>query len=105
MRRGSLFPWHWSQGGKEIENSEWEALPNLPVGMIWRRDWSLKGNYKLRADITIRDLDPEGRGEESGYFGLSFGGESLFETREFRGAPKGASSWMALWEKDGSFKL
>ena len=29
----------------------------------------------------------------------------MFETREFRGAPKGASSWLALWEKDGTFKL
>jgi len=99
------FPWHWSQGGKEIEDREWEALPNLPVGMIWRRDWSLKGNYQLNARFTIRDLNPKGRGEDTGYFGLSFGGESLFETREFRGAPKGASSWMALWEKNGTFKL
>ncbi len=99
------YPWHWSQGGKEVENRRGDRLPNLPVGMIWRRDWSLSGNYKLRATITIRDLNPPGRGEPSGYFALCFGGESLYETREFRGAPKGASSWMALWEKDGSFKL
>ena len=99
------YPWHWSQGGKEIENRRGDRLPNLPVGMIWRRDWSLTGNYRLRATITIRDLNPPGRGEPSGYFALCFGGESLYETREFRGAPKGASSWMALWEKDGSFKL
>ncbi len=99
------FPWHWSQGGKEIEDRKTEWLPNLPVGMIWRRDLDLSGNYKLKAHVTLRDLNPKGRGEPTGYFGLCFGGESLFETREYRGAPKGASSWMALWEKDGSFKL
>lgn len=99
------FPWHWSQGGREIANRRGDRLPNLPVGMIWRRDWSLSGNYQLRATVTIRDLNPPGRGEPSGYFGLCFGGESLFETRNFRGAPQGASSWMAIWEKDGTFKL
>lgn len=99
------FPWHWSQGGKEIEDRKTEWLPNLPVGMIWRRDWALTGNYKVKTYVTIRDLNPEGRGEPSGYFGLCFGGESLFETWEFRGAPKGASSWLAIWEKDGTFKL
>lgn len=99
------FPWHWSQGGREIANRRGDRLPNLPVGMIWRRDWSLSGNYRLRATFTVRDLNPPGRGEPSGYFGLCFGGESLFETRNFRGAPQGASSWMAIWEKDGTFKL
>ncbi|MCZ6674124.1 MAG: hypothetical protein O7C75_14435, partial [Verrucomicrobia bacterium] len=99
------FPWHWSHGGKEVENRTWKEFPDLPIGMIWRRDWSLTGNYSLRATVTIKDLNPEGRGEQNGYFGLCFGGESLFETREFRGAPKGASSWMAVWEKEGLFKL
>ena len=99
------FPWHWSQGGKEIENRTGDRLPDLPVGMIWRRDWNLKGNYEIKATVTIRDLKPKGRGEKSGYLGLSFGGESLFESSEFRGAPKGASSWMAIWEKSGELKL
>lgn len=99
------FPWHWSHGGKEVENRTWKEFPDLPVGMIWRRDWSLTGNYSLRATVTIKDLIPEGRGEKNGYFGLCFGGESLLETREFRGAPKGASSWMAVWEKGGWFTL
>ena len=99
------YPWHWSHGGKEIENRMGGGLPDLPMGMIWRRDWSLTGNYSLRTAITIRDINPEGRGEKGGYFGLAFGGESLFESREYRGAPKGASSWMAIWEKDGIFKL
>ncbi|QXD22984.1 hypothetical protein F7C95_13705 [Opitutia bacterium ISCC 51] len=99
------YPWHWSHGGKEIENRMESGLPDLPMGMIWRRDWSLTGNYSIRAAITLREINPEGRGEKGGYFGLAFGGESLFESREYRGAPKGASSWMAIWEKDGAYKL
>ncbi len=83
------YPWHWSHGGKEIENRRGGGLPDLPMGMIWRRDWSLSGNYSIRAAITLRDIDPKGRGETGGYLGLAFGGESLFETREYRGAPKG----------------
>lgn len=99
------YPWHWSHGGKEIEDRRGGGLPDLPMGMIWRRDWSLTGNFTLRAGFTIKALNPEGRGEKGGYLGLAFGGESLFESREFRGAPKGASSWMAIWEKQGVFKL
>ncbi|MBH54644.1 MAG: hypothetical protein CMI18_09895 [Opitutaceae bacterium] len=99
------YPWHWSQGGKEIENRPGDRLPNLPLGMIWRREWSLKGNFKLKAFFTIKDTQPKGRGEKNGFMGICFGGESLFETREFRGAPKGASSWMVIWEKTGVFKL
>ncbi|MFQ5809400.1 MAG: hypothetical protein ACE5JM_07265, partial [Armatimonadota bacterium] len=99
------FPFHWSSGGKEIEPRPGDRTPNLPMGMIWRRDWTLTGNYTVRATFTVRDLSPEGRGEQDGYMGVCFGGESLYESRNFRGGRPGAGSWMALWHKDGTFGL
>ena len=64
----------------------------------------MANNYSIRATFTIRDMNPEGRGEKGGYFGLCFGGESLYESRNFgRKIKKGAGSWMALWHKDGRF--
>jgi hypothetical protein len=99
------FPFHWSNGGKEAELHARDALPNLPMGMIWQRDWKLSGNYTVRATFTVRNLSPEGRGEQDGYMGVCFGGESLYESRSFRGPKPGAGSWMALWHKDGAFGL
>jgi len=99
------FPWHWSSGGKEVEPRTGDRTPNLPMGMIWRRDWKLTGNYTVQATFTVRDLSPEGRGEQDGYMGVCFGGECLYESRNFRNPKPGAGSWMALWHKDGQFGL
>lgn len=99
------FPWHWSSGGKEVEPRVGDRTPDLPMGMIWRRDWTLEGNYTVRATFTVRDLSVEGRGEEGGYMGVCFGGECLYESRDFGRAQPGAGSWMALWHKDGRFGL
>ena len=101
------YPWHWSTGGKTVAPRTGDRTPNLPMGMVWSRDWQLTGNYALRASFTVKDLEPEGRGEKGGFFGLTFGGESLYESRQFsnRGAGSGSASWMALWHKDGTFGL
>ena len=97
------FPWHWSSGGKKVEPRSGNRTPDLPPGMIWRRDWQLRGNYTVQATFTVRNLAPEGRGEKDGFLGVCFGGESLYESRDFRRARDGAGSWMALWHKDGRF--
>ena len=99
------FPWHWSSGGQKVEPHTGDRTPNFPMGMIWREDWTLSGNYTLRATFTVRDLNPEGRGEPTGFMGICFGGESLYESRSFEGAEPGAASWMALWYKDERFGL
>lgn len=95
------FPWHWSNGGKEIEPRAGNRRPNLPMGIIWRRDWQVRGNYTVRATFTIRQLNPPDRGESSGYLGICFGGQSLYESRGWNGAEPGDGSWMVLWQKDG----
>jgi hypothetical protein len=62
--------------------------PALPVGMIWRRDWKLQGNYAIRIDATIRALPPviEERRNDPDYapayslMGVGFGSRSLLES-------------------------
>ena len=97
------FPWHWSNAGKQVEPRRGDRTPRLPAGMIWNRQWRLAGNYTVRARFTVRDLAPPGRGEKDGFLGVCFGGECLYESRNFRPNKPGAGSWMALWNKDGSF--
>lgn len=101
------FPWHWSTGGKDVEPRTGNRVPDLPMGMLWHRDWSLTGNYSVRATFTIRDLKPKGRGEKDGFLGLCFGGECLYESRDFRAKGNGAisASWMATWHRDGGYRL
>tara|TARA_B100000809_G_scaffold254524_1_gene291825 strand:+ start:478 stop:3090 length:2613 start_codon:yes stop_codon:yes gene_type:complete len=97
------FPWHWSTGGREIEplsRGRKEGL--LPMGMLWRRDWNLSGNYTIRAEFAVKAVS---EGDAKGYFGICFGGESLYESGSFRGSKRGASSWMALWEEDGELSI
>ncbi|MDY7107813.1 MAG: hypothetical protein SYC29_04170 [Planctomycetota bacterium] len=103
------FPWHWSQGGKAIDPVAAERDPTLPFGMIWRRDWWLTGDYTIIVDATIRALpqyvqDRPWRNQEPGYacFGVCFGGESLYESRDWTAKP-GDGSWMALLYDDGRF--
>ncbi len=98
------FPFHWSNGGKPIAARTGNRTPNLPMGMIWRRDWKLQGNYTLRATFTIHDVEVPGRGEPTGFLGLCFGGETFYESRDWKAEP-GARSWMVLWDKHGKFGL
>ncbi len=102
------FPWHWSTGGKTVEPRAGNRTPDLPMGIIWNRDWQLTGNYAFRARFTVKDLKPENRGEAGGFLGLSFGGESFYESMQFEkrmGQGSVSASWMALWHKDGRFGL
>lgn len=108
-RPTTSFPWHWSQGGKEIAPVEAERDPSLPLGMIWRRDWRLTGNFAVRVEAVIRDVlavpeeERRWRNEQPGYafLGVCFGGESLFESRNWKAKP-GDGSWMALLRDDGT---
>ncbi len=111
------FPWHWytralQRGDDRIEPVDGPRDPSLPLGMIWRRDWKLRGNYTLRADLTVRALTPEPEGERRwnyhqpgyGMMGVCFGGQTLYESRH-GGGRRGDGSWMALWRNDGRFGL
>ncbi len=106
------FPWHWESWRRRPRTLERD--PSLPMGMIWRRDWNLKGNYTIRAEFEILALPPaprnsgEARWKKSrpGYslMGICFGGESLFESRQGGGA-SGDGSWIACWRADGRFGI
>ncbi|MDA2929860.1 alkaline phosphatase D family protein [Acidobacteria bacterium AH-259-O06] len=127
------FPWHWeTHQGKPMPI---EYDPSLPFGMIWRRDWKLKGNYKIRVEFTVRQMptEPEGgprwRQEKAGYamMGICFGGSSLYESRgganssNWKGSRSrgeafeqtrrrarsrsGDASWMAAWRDSGTFGI
>ncbi|HDY86505.1 MAG TPA: hypothetical protein ENH82_00135, partial [bacterium] len=102
-RVGDQDPAKW----EEFKNNPYmpvEYDPSLPFGMIWKRDWKLKGNYIIRAEFTILALptEPEDKSrwkqEKPGYavMGICFGGSTLFESRN-GGGKRGDASWMALW--------
>ena len=103
------FPFHWeSNHQKPIPV---DVDPSLPLGMIWRRDWKMTGNYSVRAEMTVRALaprpdDPKHAHHKSGYalMGVCFGGRTLYESRE-RQTEEGNGAWMALWDDRGQFGL
>ena len=92
--RHTGFPFH-----KYME-TEYESRP--PYGMIWRRDWKLKGNYRVSIDAVVRALP--GRAPEPGYslMGICFGGRTLFESWN-GGGEEGDACWYAAWRDDGGF--
>ena len=103
------FPWHWETHRHKPMPTDVD--PSLPLGMIWRRDWKLKGNYAIRAAFTVRALaprpsPPKHQQDKPGYalMGVCFGGRTLYESR-FGGAKEGNAAWMALWKDDDSFGL
>ena len=92
--RHTGFPFH------AYMETEYESRP--PYGMIWRRDWKLKGNYRVSIDAVVRSLP--GRTPEAGYslMGICFGGRTLFESWN-GGGEEGDACWYAAWRDDGSF--
>ena len=94
--RRTGFPFH-----RQME-TEYETRP--PYGMIWRRDWQVRGNYRIAITATVLAL-PE-REPEPGYsvMGICFGGRTLYESWNGGGKP-GDACWYAAWRSDGSFGI
>ncbi len=92
--RRTGFPFH------RYMETDYETRP--PFGMIWRRDWKLRGNYRLTIDATVHS--PPGRDPEPGYslMGICFGGRTLYESWNGAGKP-GDVCWYAAWRSDGTF--
>lgn len=112
-RPQTQFPWHAETHGRTLEI---DADPSLPIGLIWRRDWKLSGNYTLAITGRIKALPP--RPPESpeppeskhahhqpgyGLIGLCFGGHCLHESYEREGNHHAAK--IAAWHDDGTFTL
>jgi len=86
--RRTGFPYHSETNqGKPMET---DYDPSLPQGVLWRRDWKLKGNYRVAIKGTCRGVMPvvsPGDGADwkmyqagNGFVGVAIGGKSLFES-------------------------
>lgn len=85
--RRTGFPYHSeTNAGVPLET---DYDPSLPQGILWRRDWKLKGNYKVtvrgtyladRSEVPEED-NPDWKMYQDGYgfFGIAIGGKNLFE--------------------------
>jgi hypothetical protein len=87
--------------------------PALPVAMIWRRDYKLKGNYAIQIEATIRALpavieeQKDNPDYAPGYslMGIGFGSRSLLEGWSVGRSKAPTAAWMALWRGDGRFGI
>lgn len=120
QRPGNRFPWHWETSNRDPRTPTYD--PSLPFGMIWRRDWDLRGNYRVVIDATVRALPPypsesEWKHHQAGYavMGVAFGSKCLHESWFGSDADtgggdgggqrgkRGDAAWMAAWRDDGRF--
>lgn len=107
---GYWFPWHWETHRGEPMPREYD--PSLPLGMIFRRDWKLVGNYAIRIEATVRSvpnyrqLGAGWKQDEAGYglMGIAFGSRCLHESWTQARAGRDAA-WMAAWRDDGRFGI
>ena len=85
--RSTGFPFHYANNGKKMPT---EYDPSLPPSIVYRRDWSLSGNYRIAAEFIYRNDRPTAGGEDnpdwkhfqagSGKLGIAFGAKSLLES-------------------------
>lgn len=122
QRPGNRFPWHWETSNRDPRTPTYD--PSLPFGMIWRRDWDLRGNYRVVVEATVRALPPYASGSEwkqdhpgYGLMGVGFGSKCLHESwagsdTDTGGGDgggqrgqRGDAAWMAVWRDDGRFGI
>ena len=124
------FPWHHeTQMGGAIPI---DRDPSLPFGMLWRQDWQLTGNFRIRAELTVKELAPRSESQQwlqdqPGYalMGLCFGASTVYESREGadfnmknfihigdaskvklgRRSASGDACWMAIWRDSQQFGI
>ena len=85
--RRTGFPFHSMTAGKKMET---DYDPSLPVGILYRNDWSLSGAFEVTAQFTyVADCTEPEDGDsttwkmfEKGYgnLGIAFGAKSIFES-------------------------
>lgn len=88
--RDTGFPYHYESQANPEGLMPTEYDPSLPLGIMWNRHWKLSPNYSLSAKVTVHTLssivegadDPNWAMYQSGFglFGISFGGQSQFES-------------------------
>ena len=105
--RTTGFPFHAATKGTAFET---EYDPSLPVGIIYRREWKLTGEYTIEATFTYladrpappADDDPDWKMHQDGYgmLGLACGAKSLFESYH-----RVRHAVQVAWSDDGQLQL
>ncbi len=106
--RRTGFPYHSeTHGGKKMET---EYDPSLPVGILWRRDWKLTGNYEITLHGTFHgELPDVPEGDKDtwqmyqpgfGVMGIAIGGKNLFE-----GYGKERNTTIIGWQDDAKLSI
>ena len=108
--RRTGFPFHYETHRRNNGVMDVNYDPSLPQGIIYRRDWRLKGNYAISATFTFRGRKVNKRKDDSddwkmyqlgyGQMGLAIGAKSLFESYG-----KNRNATIASWTDDGSFQV
>lgn len=109
-RPDDWFPWHWETHRERPMPIDYD--PSLPLGMVFRRDWKLSGNYVVRLHLTVRHV-PKGLGQNArwkehssgyGFMGIAFGSNCLHESWS-GGGKSGDAACMALWKDNGQLGI
>jgi hypothetical protein len=106
--RRTGFPYHSeTHGGKQMQT---DYDPSLPQGILWRRDWKLKGNYQITVHGTFHEGvpkagesdKPEWKMFQPGYgmVGIAMGGKNLFE-----GYGREANTTIVGWQDDATLAV
>lgn len=105
--RRTGFPFHSATKGGTMAT---EYDPSLPVGIIYRNDWKLDGQYSVVGEFTYLaparqpaiDDDPAWKMFQPGYgqMGIAVGSRSLFESYG-----KARNVLQIVWGDDGKFQI
>ena len=96
----TLTPGHWVIRDQALRR-DMANSPDPPYGMLWHREWDLKGDYRIEVDFTVRRL---GTGDGHELLGICFGGRSLYEGWH-GGGLRGQAAWYAAWRGGGRFGI
>ena len=114
--RNTGFPYHYETHGNRLGSYSMpvDYDPSLPPGLIWLRQWHLKGNYRLRIEGRVvaeahgpaDGDDPQWKMYRPGHgmLGVGFGSATLYESFGM-GGPNGKAAWIAAWTDDGYFGI
>lgn len=106
--RRTGFPFHYETHQSKAMPVDYD--PSLPHGCIYRRDWSLQGNYSVVIEATVRDQTPPRRPGDSpdwkmyqpgyGWLGIAFGAKTQFDSYGV-----GNRAWRVVWSDDGTLQI
>ncbi len=85
--RHTGFPFHGQTHGFDYQT---QYDPSLPLGIAYRPQWFLQGNYEVSAEFTFHGHRPEPKARDDaswnmyqdghGVMGVAIGGQNLFES-------------------------